>query len=462
MQTERTNLELAFNHILNTIEVLRTRTIAGRMEQDMLESMIQRITEVQGKCTNLKNTVAARIPFRAANRQPESQQQYAAHRSREPTHPRPQVGPQQFGRPHDGYYSQPRESPIAQLIREKTNLRERENKRQGSAAGASTQKATPAPPKAPQPPAAPNAPQPPVKYKKEEFGRNLPTIFNDKHEGTRIKVLIDTLKAFETKGAEFKRHAEQNLATWKKNMVSNELLFQVQIVQGDWGDVALNMTKTFGTTFAVLNMANALTPGGGYTEGLIAQEENMFRRTDCHFSIKPSSLSPDRNTYLEETTKQLNALTPADDPRVYIDIDHPRVCVRGRENQDAEDLGYTFLPDNEIFPFYELRAAACDLRKVPDVAKPPFKRSDARRRICAILNTLHANKIKHVVLGALGCGAFENPTTDVAQIFHEEIQKMKSQFTVITFAIFNAGYGKSDNFEKFQDIFKTQILHEVS
>ena len=45
------------------------------------------------------------------------------------------------------------------------------------------------------------------------------------------------------------------------------------------------LTKVYGETFAVLNMANAYFPGGGYDEGMPAQEENMFRRTDCHFAV---------------------------------------------------------------------------------------------------------------------------------------------------------------------------------
>ena len=32
-------------------------------------------------------------------------------------------------------------------------------------------------------------------------------------------------------------------------------------------------------------MANARAPGGGYTDGLASQEEDMFRRSDCHFSL---------------------------------------------------------------------------------------------------------------------------------------------------------------------------------
>lgn len=45
------------------------------------------------------------------------------------------------------------------------------------------------------------------------------------------------------------------------------------------------VTKEHGKVFAVLNMANAYVAGGGYVEGMPAQEENMFRRTDCHYFV---------------------------------------------------------------------------------------------------------------------------------------------------------------------------------
>ena len=36
------------------------------------------------------------------------------------------------------------------------------------------------------------------------------------------------------------------------------------------------LTRKYGVTFASLNMANAYCPGGGYTDGMVAQEENMY------------------------------------------------------------------------------------------------------------------------------------------------------------------------------------------
>jgi uncharacterized protein (TIGR02452 family) len=83
-----------------------------------------------------------------------------------------------------------------------------------------------------------------------------------------------------------------------------------------------------------------------------------------------------------------------------------------------------------MFPFFELRAAAQDLRD-----GGTFDVNEARRRIAAQLDTLRAHSIRHAVLGAFGCGAFRNPAEMVATLYREEIQARASSFSVIAFAI---------------------------
>lgn len=93
---------------------------------------------------------------------------------------------------------------------------------------------------------------------------------------------------------------------------------------------------------------------------------------------------------------------------MYLDTACPRVCVRGREERGLPTLGYAWLPQDEIFPFYELRAAALDLRD-----GSPFDKGEAGRRIAAQLDTLLAAGVRHAVLSAFGCGAFCNPAEEV-------------------------------------------------
>ncbi|MDQ2996987.1 MAG: DUF2263 domain-containing protein, partial [Chloroflexota bacterium] len=185
---------------------------------------------------------------------------------------------------------------------------------------------------------------------------------------------------------------------------------QVHLLQGDWGDVTLTLTKAYGACFGVLNMANAYVPGGAYGEGAIAQEENMYRRTDCHYHIGADAFDEQHDRYHPAMTRLLSGA----DGTVYLDTTNPRVCIRGSEDRTARTLGYPWLPDEDVFPFYELRAAAQDLR---DGA--PFNVDAARRRVAAQLDTLRAHGVRHAVLGAFGCGAFRNPADQVAQLYKE-------------------------------------------
>lgn len=263
----------------------------------------------------------------------------------------------------------------------------------------------------------------------------------------RRQVLRETVQHFKNNNESIQAQALYNLKNWHtetafgiEKLNSNAF---VDVYSGDWGDVTAMLTKKFGHCFAVLNMANAFVPGGAYIEGAIAQEENMFRRTDCHFAVKKDQLVSARryNSLMIE-------LISGNNGKVYLDTENPRICVRGSENRALENLGYEWLDPNEIFPFYELRSAAMDLRN-----GQPFNKEQSKKIIKAQFDTLVENNIQHVVLGAHGCGAFLNPTEKVAENYKEVIAEYKNSFRVIAFAIYHAGYGPN-NFEIFQSCFK--------
>jgi hypothetical protein len=261
----------------------------------------------------------------------------------------------------------------------------------------------------------------------------------------RREVLRETIAAFShcDPPQRYHQQAMANLARWRREGEPASFGLKLHVLPGDWGDVTLGLSRNYGACFAVLNMANAQYPGGAYPEGAVAQEENMFRRTDCHFRVTAEQLGEDGRQYTEVMRDLLNGTAG----RVYLDTHLPCVCIRGSESRSAPDLGYAWLPDNEVFPFYEMRAAAQDLR-----GGGSFDAAHTRRRIAAQLDTLQAHRVRHVVLGAFGCGAFRNPAAEVARLYKEELQRRSQAFSVVAFAVYAAGYGP-DNYTPFAQVF---------
>jgi hypothetical protein len=272
--------------------------------------------------------------------------------------------------------------------------------------------------------------------------------FGDPASAERRRVLRETIEAFERAAPpdRFHRSASDNLARWKATASASSATLRVEVHPGDWGDVTSRFARAYGECFAVLTMANATVPGGAYVEGAPAQEENMFRRTDCHFHVGPHEYDAGSDRYVPAMTRLISAR----DGVVYLDRQKPRVCIRGSEDRSRPDLGYRWLGPDEVYPFYELRAAAEDLRD-----GSPFDADETRRRISAQLETLRRHGLRHAVLGAFGCGAFRNPAERVAEIYKEEIERRRDDFSIVAFAIFAPGYGP-DNYQPFASMFREQ------
>jgi uncharacterized protein (TIGR02452 family) len=233
----------------------------------------------------------------------------------------------------------------------------------------------------------------------------------------------------------WKEVAKTNLARWKLDRARLHALRHVtaengvyQVMQLDWGDCTQRLTRLYGEVFAVLNFANAYYPGGGYQDGAAAQEENIMRRTNLHFELKPAQMNLQTRKYTDEFSRVLNAENKDNLIHMHWDKNSPDFVFRASENWE-----YEILAKEDFFPFAELRGAALDLRQRRLSENEIMQ--DCRRRIKAQLNTLIVNKIRHVVLGAFGCGVFGHNPHTVASIYVQEIRAVRSCFDVIAFAI---------------------------
>jgi hypothetical protein len=263
--------------------------------------------------------------------------------------------------------------------------------------------------------------------------KNIKSDYQTIEHRKRREVLKDTIKKFSQKDSaeRYLQQAQKNHEFWaSKSQISPQ---KVRVVSGDWGDVTRDLSKGNGAVYAVLNMANAYVPGGGYLEGMIAQEENIYRRSNCHFFIHDEEMNKTKSRYTSTETDLINA----EFGRVYLDVEHPRVCIKGSEGANVS--GYNDLHPEEYFLFYELKSAADDLRD-----GSAFNEKSMRRKIVAQLETLKEKKITHIVLSAFGCGAFVNPADKVALIYKQELEKRSADFEDVVFAIYNPGYGPNN------------------
>lgn len=176
---------------------------------------------------------------------------------------------------------------------------------------------------------------------------------------------------------------------------------------------------------AVLNMASRRNPGGGVQTGAGAQEENLFRRSNLFQSLY--QFAPFADKYGLRKSKYQYPLD-----RNFGGIYTPDAIVFRGTEQD----GYPLLDEPYRMSFIA----------VAGINRPTLKSPE---RIVLELVELVKNKIRTIfrigllhghdslVLGALGCGAFRNPPSHIARLFHEVMEEpeFKNKYRILLFAI---------------------------
>lgn len=178
----------------------------------------------------------------------------------------------------------------------------------------------------------------------------------------------------------------------------------------------------------VLNMASAVSPGGGVAAGKTAQEECLFRRSNA-FLAHPKDLYPIKS-----------------DECLY----SPDILV-------IKNFDYVRMKTKDFFSVSMLTLPA--LRKPRRIGERYVNEKDReimRARIDAIFKIALLNNIQVLILGALGCGAYDNPPGEIISIFQGCLTKYRSYFEHITFAILAVGPNGEENFAKF-----SKTLHVV-
>ena len=185
----------------------------------------------------------------------------------------------------------------------------------------------------------------------------------------------------------------------------------------------------------VLNFANARHPGGGVKSGASAQEESLCRITTLYANLTDPGMMLAFYRHHEE---------------IYLDyfgnddcIFSPNVCVLRTDTQTPE-----LLPEKDRFFVDVITCAAPDMRGVNQ--RPLKGRLPAiyEKRIRAILETAKKENEDKLILGAFGCGAFQNDPQLVATAFKAVLPDYRRDFSVIEFAVYTGGK-PSPNYDAF-------------
>jgi uncharacterized protein (TIGR02452 family) len=187
----------------------------------------------------------------------------------------------------------------------------------------------------------------------------------------------------------------------------------------------------------VLNMANAFGRGGGWDHGARAQEEDLMRRSTYSAAL----------CYPWQHVQY-----PLDDlEAVYT----PDVTIF----RNGRDKGYEFLPQDKLFQVSFIAVAGYRIREQQHLsAEKEEKMKDKIRNILII-----AHRFNHdvVILSALGCGAFNNPPEQVAELFRQVIYDEKYGELVpdIVFAIIEDHNSRGRNFNPFKQIISENPIY---
>jgi uncharacterized protein (TIGR02452 family) len=200
---------------------------------------------------------------------------------------------------------------------------------------------------------------------------------------------------------------------------------QIRIAEQDTFDCAIAMlTDKPGKGVCVLNMANAHTQGGAWLRGASAQEEQLCCRSTLSRTLRLQYYP------FPGTEKKDNRISVVYSPDVRI------FRTKSPHYTFYEDLQEKKSPEKVAV----ISAAALNLRgkespngKFPRAAD----RGVTKDIVKLVLRVAAIQGEKRLVLGALGCGSFQNPPGEVAAIFREvfEEEEFRGRWLEIVFAI---------------------------
>lgn len=266
-----------------------------------------------------------------------------------------------------------------------------------------------------------------------------------------ISVFEDTLARIKD-DAELTRAEKQSVAA-QKLILENEPLSIPNPRYADEAQVIVTRNRSFEAAaqykdqhVCVLNFASATNPGGGVTRGSSAQEECLCRCSTLYNCLNTRAM------WEKFYTPHRHSGNPLHNDDI---IFTPNVQV-------LKDDDYRPLVDP--FGVDVITCAAPNLRERP---ANPFNPGDGEsvaispdellllheQRAHRILTVAAQNEADVLILGAFGCGAFQNDPQVVARAYNDVLAEFSHHFRTIEFAVYCRPNDDS-NYHAFKEIIK--------
>ncbi|KAL2416076.1 hypothetical protein ABEF91_003570 [Exophiala dermatitidis] len=221
---------------------------------------------------------------------------------------------------------------------------------------------------------------------------------------------------------------------------------KIRVIDSDTIDAALQMSLNAlanDPPICILNMANAKRAGGGFRTGSLAQEEELCYRTSLARTLKYGLYPiPEDNVIYSPTVLVIRSsfanghlLFDCRDPRQL-----PVISVIS--------AAAIHKPATKKVPGTAPITASLDYAREKD-------RELMKEKMRVILRTAIRNNHRKLVLGAFGCGVFENPANRVCEMWEavfKEDEFSRGWWEDVVFAVLSRGRDPNLNiFTKFLD-----------
>lgn len=221
---------------------------------------------------------------------------------------------------------------------------------------------------------------------------------------------------------------------------------KIHISDGRSFETAMQLRKAYpDARIAVHNFASATNPGGGVTRGSRAQEECLCRCSTLYPVLQTQS------SYYQFHRERRDARYT--DACIY----SPDIVIVKTDADFPERM-----PEQDWCTVDILTCAAPNLRHIPNNPMNPGNDEPARISDAELL-AMHKSRAKQMlsiaaahgdevlVLGAFGCGAFQNNPEVVAKAYRDVLPEFQGRFRHIEFAVFCTKRERG-NFDAFQRI----------